>query len=554
MVSWPDAVPPRREDGSPGPELDALIRGPGTALAGVLLVSDAPAPDAARETAIDIARAWARTGRRIVLVDLGLEQPSLHASLGVRNDEGIGDHFEFGTSLDRLALPVDNAEWALVPAGAYTPDPAAVVGDPGWGALLQAAAEQDATLLLFAPADTPRLAELAAVVGAVLDLGGARRLDGLRGYSVLAALEPGAVGAAVAEATSAPEATPVPEAVLSPEATPVPEGSSSERLSEEEYERIRLPKDVRSREALIADLRARQRDALMQPPAGTGARGEALEAGERGAGEPTASPVRPAELAGALSPEAAALIVDPAPLRREPPIGEPPPRRVAAAPRRRRNPLLLTLVIVALVSLLAAGWHFASGWVETRRAAREAAAAAAEPVREPVPIDPLPVIDTVLGYAVALEAHPQLPDALQRVGSLLEAMPEAGFFIAPLVREGSLYYHVMAGPVLDSATAGALMDTLIARRHKTGSTPADLRHAPLAFLVGEYATADSAAARIAELAELDVPGYALPLGGPPARVRVYVGGYAGSAEAEVMGEMLRAVGVRDTLVAREGRR
>ena len=218
--------------------------------------------------------------------------------------------------------------------------------------------------------------------------------------------------------------------------------------------------------------------------------------------------------------------------------------------------MVLTLAAVALVSFLAAGWHFASGWVTARRAEREAAAAAAaaEPVREPVPIEPLPVLDTALGYAVALEAHPQLPDALQRVRSLREAMPEPGFFIAPLVREGNLFYHVMGGPVPDSLGARSLLDTLVARRHKTGSTPADLRHAPLAFLAGDYATTDSATARVAELEGLDVPAYILPVAGPPARFRVYVGGYAGSAEAEVMGEMLRAVGVVDSLVTRVGRR
>lgn len=535
MSSWPEAAPLAVEPGAGSPVLESLIRGPGAALPALLLVGATGEPAGwAVDAAVAVARAWVGTGRRVVLIDLDVRGGTLHERLAVTGDEGIADHFEFGTSLRLLARAVDDGGWTLVPAGLWLSDPAELLEAPAWTALIAEAAATDATLLLYAPADAPGLPVLARRVGAVLSLGGGP-IEGVRPYSVVGALVPPAPAAPVeAEAPPAP-------VVEEPPPPPPPvdaEPPAKVRSAAEEYERVRLPKDPRAREALIADLRHRQRAALMQPPPVFG--GEAAAEAPHG--------VRPGELAGAFSPEAAGILEEPASLGTFPVLEA--PSREAARPRR---PLFWTLLAVLLLSLLAGAWHFGRLYLEGRRARLEADALASEPVREPAPIPPLPAVDTVLGYAVALEAHPQLPDARERVRELRAALPQAGFFIAPLVREGALYYHVMAGPVGDSAAAGALMDTLIARRHKTGGTPADVRQAPLAFLLGEYLTQDSATARVAAVERFEIPAYVLPLDGPPPRWRVYAGGYGGPAEAEVMRQLLQSAGVPDSLVPRTGR-
>jgi cell division septation protein DedD len=214
-------------------------------------------------------------------------------------------------------------------------------------------------------------------------------------------------------------------------------------------------------------------------------------------------------------------------------------------PRRSYTPLWWTLAVVALLSLLAGSWHFVRVRLQNRNAPDDAGAALLVPPA--AANQPPPAPDTILGYAVSVGEHVRLPSAEQRVGALRAAAPAASYFIAPVVREEALYYDVLAGPVADSATAFALLDTLALRSQDVRGA-GEVRLAPYAFLLGEYATEDSANARVGGLRRLEIPSYTVPLSGPPARFRVYAGGYTGPVDAEVMKQILQSVGEPDLLV------
>ena len=86
-------------------------------------------------------------------------------------------------------------------------------------------------------------------------------------------------------------------------------------------------------------------------------------------------------------------------------------------------------------------------------------------------------------------------------------------------------------------------------------TEVDLRASPLAFLIGDYATRGSAVEQQEILRRLEIPGYVLEgdaADGAPL-YRLYVGGFASDAEAHVTRQLLRSVGIRDSLVTRTGR-
>ena len=53
----------------------------------------------AAKAAWDIARIAARGGRRVALVDLNVEEPALHQTVGLTPSDGIVDAFEYGVSL-----------------------------------------------------------------------------------------------------------------------------------------------------------------------------------------------------------------------------------------------------------------------------------------------------------------------------------------------------------------------------------------------------------------------------------------------------------------------
>jgi len=119
--------------------------------------------------ALALARSLARRGRRVLLADLGLEDPTLHDAADVPNLEGLADVFLFGTRLADVGRPLDPAGLLLfVPAGAYVPDPAGALADPRWESLLAEIAADGRTLLAYAPTDTPGLDALARRAAAAI--------------------------------------------------------------------------------------------------------------------------------------------------------------------------------------------------------------------------------------------------------------------------------------------------------------------------------------------------------------------------------------------------
>jgi hypothetical protein len=102
-----------------------------------------------------MAREWAKEGLRIFLMDLGLEDPSLHEVLGLPNGEGVSDAFLFGASIQHIAKPaLDNAVF-FASAGAPPGDTEEVLGHPRWNDLAGGFSEAEATLLLFLPTEIP---------------------------------------------------------------------------------------------------------------------------------------------------------------------------------------------------------------------------------------------------------------------------------------------------------------------------------------------------------------------------------------------------------------
>ena len=119
----------------------------------------------AAKAAWDIARIAARGGRRVALVDLGVEEPSLHQTVGLTPSDGIVDAFEYGVSLSKAAHEVDGV--FFIAAGSYTASAGDLYAHPRWRKLQAGFRSEGALLLLFISA--PGLGKLAAVAdGAIV--------------------------------------------------------------------------------------------------------------------------------------------------------------------------------------------------------------------------------------------------------------------------------------------------------------------------------------------------------------------------------------------------
>lgn len=142
----------------------------------------------APRAALGVARGWARAGHRVVLADLGLDAPALHALLGEENGEGITDALLYGSSVQRIARRPQGEKFALIPAGTPVSDPAGVLAHPRWGSLATGFREAGVILALYLPVELPGADALARRVSLRILLGPGG--EGLGRAPVLARLRP----------------------------------------------------------------------------------------------------------------------------------------------------------------------------------------------------------------------------------------------------------------------------------------------------------------------------------------------------------------------------
>ena len=466
------------------------------------------------QAAIALADRYAARGR-CILIDLVIEGGELHELLGADNTEGIADVFLFGASLRHVVQKPQGHGFEFAAAGAPG-DTATVLEHSRWGRLLGEQEREGVTLLLYVAADSKGLEQMSRRVRNAIALARAEDLSN--------------VGARIAEPIRIGLVTP-PTAKQDVTIPPTAVGRDTQR-SKEEFDAIRVPRNA-AREALIADLRSRQRAALTAPPSGMQPLpDEGVVAVPTNQQQRSATQPRPR----------------PAPALTEPTfIGFP------------REPVKSRRVLYWLLSLAVLAALIVGAWLVIRQ--RTATGAAQSPVSSTQPSEVVPAPPAAVGpatpllYSVAIEAHQQLPLALERVKTLREEEPQLSFYIAPTVANNVMYYQVMAGPVADSASAGALLLRLLEKGHKTGAQPGEVRRANLAFLLGEYENRAAADAREKEAAELAIPSYVIevPQAEGGSRFRVYAGAFASVAEAGVMKQLLQSVGLPDTLVQRVGK-
>jgi hypothetical protein len=130
----------------------------GQALVALVLLTE-DLPWAAKAT-WDIARIAARDGRRVALVDLNLEHPVLHETIGLAPTEGIVDAFEYGVSLNKAAREVTGV--FFIPAGSDTARAPELYAHPRWPKLQAGFRSEGALILAFvSPAGLSQLSAAA---------------------------------------------------------------------------------------------------------------------------------------------------------------------------------------------------------------------------------------------------------------------------------------------------------------------------------------------------------------------------------------------------------
>jgi succinoglycan biosynthesis transport protein ExoP len=140
----------------------------------ILLVTSAQAAEGKTTTSYAIARAFARVGKRVVLVDADLRRPSVHKATGVENRIGLSTLLIGEANLPQALTATGIERLTALPAGPIPPSPAELLSSPRMAALLEQLESQfDLVVIDSSPvlglADSTELAALADGVMLVIE-------------------------------------------------------------------------------------------------------------------------------------------------------------------------------------------------------------------------------------------------------------------------------------------------------------------------------------------------------------------------------------------------
>ncbi|WP_420472438.1 GumC family protein [Brevundimonas sp. FT23042] len=145
-----------------------------------LLISSARPAEGKSTTAYAVALNLARTGRRVLLVDGDLRNPSMHRIIGIENDRGMSNLLSGSADLDSVVTKTAQDNLSFIPCGPLPPNPAELWGGDRVRNFLQTARSRFDHVVIDGPpvlgfADAPLLAAVVGGVVFVLESRGTKR-------------------------------------------------------------------------------------------------------------------------------------------------------------------------------------------------------------------------------------------------------------------------------------------------------------------------------------------------------------------------------------------
>jgi capsular exopolysaccharide synthesis family protein len=152
---------------------------PNGAPSSLLVTSSRPA-EGKSTTAFAIAVNLAKLGRRVLLADGDLRNPSMHRVVGTENNAGMSNLLSGGADLATLAQPTEHVGLDFIPCGPLPPNPAELWGGDRLRRVLEDAMKVYDHVVIDGPpvlgfADAPLLASAVEGTLFVLEAKGTRR-------------------------------------------------------------------------------------------------------------------------------------------------------------------------------------------------------------------------------------------------------------------------------------------------------------------------------------------------------------------------------------------
>jgi capsular exopolysaccharide synthesis family protein len=144
-----------------------------------LLVTSSTPSEGKSTTAVTLARNFAQLGKRVLIIDADLRNPSLHRTLGVENSSGLSNYLAGAIKATEVIRPTDTLGLMVMTTGPLPPNPAELLMGPKMLSLISIAREKFDQLIIDGPpvmglADAPILGNLADGTLLVVEAGETR--------------------------------------------------------------------------------------------------------------------------------------------------------------------------------------------------------------------------------------------------------------------------------------------------------------------------------------------------------------------------------------------
>lgn len=144
------------------------------------LLITSPVPGEGKSTtALVLAQMYAQLGKRVLVIDCDLRNPSLHRQLGVENSQGLSNYLAGASKPTDMIQPTQTPGLLFMPTGPLPPNPAELLMGPKMVSLLSTASEKFDLVILDGPpvmglADAPILSNMAQGTLIVVQAGNTR--------------------------------------------------------------------------------------------------------------------------------------------------------------------------------------------------------------------------------------------------------------------------------------------------------------------------------------------------------------------------------------------
>ncbi|MCX7034403.1 MAG: polysaccharide biosynthesis tyrosine autokinase [Arenimonas sp.] len=144
-----------------------------------LLVTSATPSEGKSTTALTLAKNFAQLGKKVLIIDSDLRNPSLHRALGVENGRGLSNYLAGAAKATEVIRATDIPHLMFMPTGPLPPNPAELLMGPRLLTLLSIAAEKFDQVIIDGPpvmglADAPILSNVATGTLLIVEAGQTR--------------------------------------------------------------------------------------------------------------------------------------------------------------------------------------------------------------------------------------------------------------------------------------------------------------------------------------------------------------------------------------------